>query len=172
MNPNFEIMTNADMKILTKDYLSKIFPSSGIFLFVFLIIFIYSSFNQNFGLQFFILTTFALILGIVIFYLITQKHRLDLKDKHVKLQNEIVEDRIYKLDYEPGSATVPVNLLSLFFFKKIFMREMKEMPIYYIVIKGERIYLDKTNFDRTEIGKPIKIRLTENTNIFLGLKTI
>jgi hypothetical protein len=172
MNSASGIMSKNELQILKKEYLNRIFPSTTIFLFLFLIIFIYSSFNNSFGLAFLLLTFFAVAVGTSYFYLITQKIRLDLKFRKVNLLTEIIEDKVYKLDYEPGSASLPVNLLSLLFLKKISKLKMKEMHIYYIVVQGEKIYVDKKDFEKAEIGKPIIFRRTENTQLFLGLEAL
>jgi len=172
MFPNISEMTKKDLKTLRQAIWQQVFPSLAIVLFLFLVVFIYSSINNNFRWMFIFTTCISIVLGLVIFLVITRKYRMDLKYRGVKFHKEIVEEKMYKLDYEPGSATVPVNFLSLLFFRKIFLREMKEMHLYYIVVQGERIYLDKNDYEKVEKGKPIIIRRLQNSNLFLGVQII
>ncbi|HOY32558.1 MAG TPA: hypothetical protein PKW80_11825 [Bacteroidales bacterium] len=165
-------LTEKEIKFLKRTLWRQIFPSLTITLFLFLIIFVYSSLNNNFGLVFISLTFSSVIIGTIVFLIITRKYKLDLKTGQVKQENEIVEDKIYKLDYEPGSRTFPVNLLSILFIKKISQTEMIEMHIFYIMVKGERIDLDKDDFQKAEKGQPIIIRRTPISNTFLGVQTI
>jgi hypothetical protein len=118
------------------------------------------------------MTLIFVIIGTIVFFSITRKYRLDLKTGQVKQEKEIVDDKIYKLDYEPGSRTFPINIFSIIFIKKISQIEMKEMQIYYINVKGERIDIDKNDFERVEKVQPIIIRRTPNANLFLGVQTI
>ena len=171
MNTVFENMTANDLKKVRLDFFSKIFHSSVVTLFLFLIVFIQSSLKNSFGLSFTILTILILLIGTITFHFLTRKHRIDFKEKKVLLEPKIVEDCVYKVDYEPGSATVPVNLLSLLFFKQIFMRKMKEMHIYYIVVDGERIFLEKEEFEKTEKGKQIFLRKARKSELYLGINT-
>lgn len=171
MNTTIENMTLEDLKKVRLDFFSKIFPSSVVTLFLFLIVFIYSSLNNNFGLTFILVVILSLLFGALTFIFLTKSHRIDLSRKEVFLESKIIEDCVYKVDYEPGSATVPVNLLSLLFFKQIFMRKMKELHIYYIVVDSERIYLEKEEFEKTEKGKQVFIRKAKHSGILLGIKT-
>ena len=171
MNTKFENMTVDDLKKLRLDFFSKILPSTAVTLFLFLFALVHASFKNVFGLTFTILTILTIIIGTLTFLYLTRKHRIDLKEKKVIHETKIIEDCVYKVDYEPGSATVPVNLLSLLFFKLIFMRKMKELHIYYIVVDGERIYLEKEVFDETEKGKQIIFRKAKHSGILLGVET-
>jgi hypothetical protein len=171
MNTTFENMTVEDLKKLRLDFFRNIFPSSVVTLFLFLIVFIQASLKNSFGLTFTFLTILTILIGTIAFHYLTRKHRIDFKEKKVLLEPKIIEDCVYKVDYEPGSATVPVNLLSLLFFKQIFMRKMKEIHIYYIVVDGERIFLEKEEFEKTEKGKQIFIRKAEQTELYLGINT-
>mgnify|MGYP000934333291 CR=1 FL=1 len=172
MDSNSNFLTKIEHKTLQKDYLKKLLPSSIIFLFLFLINFTISGLNKTFGLFFYLITSISFVISAVLFYFLTRNHRLDLKEKKVLMNKTIVEDKVYKLDYEAGSATVPVNLLSLLFFKKIFLREMKELHFYYIQVKEGTIYLKKDEYEKIEIGDEIYIRRARNTNLFLGIEII
>lgn len=165
-------LTEKEIKFLKRTLWRQIFPSLTVTLFLFLILFVYSSITNNFGLVFISSTLIFVLIGTIMFYIITRKFRLDLKTGLIKQEKAIVEDKIYKLDYEPGSRTFPINIFSIIFIKKISQIEMKEMHIYSIIVKGERIDIDKKNFERIEKGKPIIIRRTPNSNLFLGVQTI
>lgn len=169
MNDTFENMTVEDLKKLRLDFFSKIFPSSVVTLFLFLIIFTHASLNKNFGFTFTILTALAILTGSITFIFLTKNHRIDLKEKKIRLENKYVEDCVYKTDYEPGSATVPINLLSLLFFKQIFMRKMKEKQIYYIIVEGERIDIKKEEFEKIEKGRHIFVKKANRTRLYLGI---
>lgn len=163
-------MLSEEIKFLKQTIWKQAYPSLTVTLFLFLILFVYSSLKNNFGLIIFSLTLIIVLFGIIVFLILTRKFRLDLKSGQIKQEIDIVEDKIYKLEYEPGSRTFPVNLFSIIFNKKISQIEMKEMHIYYIIVNGERIDIDKNNFEKVEKGKPIIIRRTPNSNLFLGLQ--
>lgn len=165
-------LTEKEIKFLKRTVWRQIFPSLTVTLFLFLILFVFSSINNNFGLVFISLTLVFVIIGIIVYFIITRKYRLDLKTGQVKQDKEMVEDKIYKLDYEPGSRSFPVNIFSIIFIKKIAQIEMKEMHIYYIIVKGERIDIEKNDFEKVKKGQPIIIRRTPNSNLFLGVQTI
>lgn len=166
-----ETMTETDLKKVRYDYRMNIFPSAMVTLVLILITLIYSGLNKNSGLSSILLIFITLIVGIVVFILITRKHRLDMKLRKISVERVVVAGKEYKLDYEAGSASLPVNVLSFIFINKIARREMKELHIYCIVVGGEKFYLDKINFDKTEIGGNILIRRTVNTRLFLGFET-
>jgi hypothetical protein len=88
-------------------------------------------------------TILTIIIGIITFILLARNHRLDFKKKKVLTENLIIEACVSKDEYETGGVTFPVNLLSLLFFKQIFMRKMKELHFYSIVIDDERVYHEK-----------------------------
>ncbi len=165
-------MTEMDLKILRNEYIRKIYPSSLVSLILILIIWIYYGFHKNDGLLSMLLGIFALLIGVVVFIIITPNYRKDLKCKKVSIEKAVVEDKEYILDYEAGSASLPVSLLSILFIKKIAQREMNEVHIYSILAGGEKYYLDKINFDKIEIGSNILIRRTENTHQFLGIEAV
>ena len=86
------------------------------------------------------------------------------------LEQEIVQQKVYKKDYEAGSAAIPVNLFSFLFIKKIAKMEMKELHICYLVVKDEIMHVDKSLFDKIEIGDTIIIRRAHNSKLFLGVE--
>ncbi len=141
------------------------FPSLTCVLFLFLIIFVYSSLNNTFGLPFILLTILSAIIGVVVFLIITRKYILDLREGQVKQIEEVVEDKVYKLDYEPGSRSLPITILSIFHLKKIAQMEMNEMHIYYILVNGERIDLEKSDFERVDKGMSMYISIEKYTSI-------
>ena len=163
-------LTDKEIKVINRMIWRQTFPSLTCVLFLFLIIFVYSSLNNTFGLPFILLTILSAIIGVVVFLIITRKYILDLREGQVKQIEEVVEDKVYKLDYEPGSRSLPITILSIFHLKKIAQMEMNEMHIYYIIVNGERIDLEKTDFERVNKGMPIIIRRTFNSGIFLGLQ--
>ena len=172
MNTPRETMNERDLKTLRIDYLRNIFPSASLTLVLILIIVLYHGINKNSGQLSLLLVLFAFIVGSVVFIFLTRNHRLDMNLRKVSIERAIVEDKEYKLDYEAGSATLPVNLLSFIFIKKISQREMKELHIHSVVVNGEKFYLDKISFDKTEIGGDIIIRRAENTKLFLGVDAL
>ena len=172
MNTPSEIMNERELKKVRIDYLRNIFPSASLTLVLILIIVVFHGLNNNSGQSSLILVLLAFVVGIVVFIILTKNHRLDMKLRKISIERATVEDKEYKLDYEAGSATLPVNLLSFIFIKKISKRQMKELHIYSVVVNGERFYLDKINFDKTEIGGDILIRRAENTKLFLGVDAL
>lgn len=167
-NIQFDQLNQKELKILRKACLRQFFPSLFAALFLFLILLIYSSLNNDFGWLFYSLLIASALAGITVFLFLTRKYRADSKSGNVKLIEEMVEDKVSRLDYEPGSATVPVNLLSALFYKKIFLREMKEVHIYYAIVGSERIDLCRADWDFLEKGQPIILRRAPKSNLFLG----
>lgn len=163
-------MKPEELIILKRDYYSKIFPALGVSLLFFFVILVYASFTKSFGLYFWLLTLAAIIIGIILFNILTQKHRFDLKSRKIIIETKTIEKKFIKTDYEAGSATVPVNMLSLLFFKKIFKREMKEIVSYFVKTEDEDVYLNKSQFEKCKIGQTIIVRKTEKTNLFLSAK--
>lgn len=168
----FETMSEKELKMVRHSYLWKLLPPATLFLFLFLVILIYTGLNRNSGLTTILLTVSAFIAGNILFFSTTRDHRLDLQLRKVSIEKAVVEDKIHKLDYEPGSATIPVNLLSILFINKIASREMKELHIYSIIAGGEKYYTDKISFKKIETGSTILIRRAENTKLFLGIEAI
>jgi Na+/melibiose symporter-like transporter len=165
-------MQKNEIKSLKHTIWRQLFLSLSVSLFLFLILFIYSSFKNDFGLFFISITLICVIIGATLFFIITRKYRLDLSNGRVIQEEEIVEDKIYKLDYEPGSRTFPINILSVLFVKKISQIEMREMHNYYIIVKGERIDIDENYFNTVEKGNPIIIRRAPNSGLFLGVEPL
>ncbi len=165
-------MSEKEIKTVRHAYLWKLLPPAILFLSLALVILIYTGLNHSSGLTTVLLTVSAFIAGSIFFFSTTRDYRLDLQLCKVSVQKAVVEAKKHKLDYEPGSVTVPVNLLSIIFIKKIASREMKELHIYSIIAGGETYYTDKITFDKTEPGSAILIRRAENTKLFLGIETI
>jgi hypothetical protein len=165
-------LSGKEIKLLKRTLWRQIFPSLTVTLFLFLILFVYSSTNNKFGLAFFSLILLFIIIGANIFLILTRKYILDLKSGLAKQEKEIVEDKICKLDYEPGSRSLPINLWSVVFIKKISQSEMKEMHICCIIVKGERIDIDQKDFERAKKGQELIIRRAPHSNLFLGVQTI
>lgn len=152
------VLTDKEFKILHRDYLRMMLPSVILFLVLFFANLIYCSINKTFGTVFFLFLLLSIFLSWILFYLITQAHQLDLKQKNVSKEKEIVREKVYKKDYEAGSASISIN------------KEMREMHIYYVVVKAEKIYIDKNQYDEVEIGDTIYIRRAKNTKLFLGIE--
>lgn len=162
-------MTIQDLKKVRRDFIHKIFPSLVVTLVIFLMVFLYACFARDFGWIFLLLTSLSVVSGMIAFILFTAKHRKDLREKKVLLEEKMVDGRVEKVHHEPGSATVPVNLFSIFFIRQILMRTMKEEHVYYIVAGGEKVVLEKSEFDLTAEGQPTIIRKALYTGIFLGI---
>jgi len=152
------VLTDKEFKILHRDYLRMMLPSVILFLVLFFANLIYCSINKTFGTVFFLFLLLSIFLSWILFYLITQAQQLDLKQKNVSKEKEIVREKVYKKDYEAGSASISIN------------KEMREMHIYYVVVKAEKIYIDKNQYDEVEIGDTIYIRRAKNTKLFLGIE--
>ena len=163
-------MTIDDLKILRHDYLRNIFPSSAITLSLVLISLVYCSLKNSFGSIFMIFSSMSLGIGILAFFLLTRKHRLDFNSGKIIIEKAEIANKESKIDYEAGSATTPVNLLSIFFIKEISKREMKESIFYNFIVNGEKIPVSKTMYDQAKIGDYILIRRMENTKLLLGIE--
>lgn len=172
MHPPFAPMSEKELKTLRHAYLWKLFPALTLFLFLALVILIYTGLNRSSGLVTLLLTVSAFLAGSLVFFFTTRDHRLDLQLRRVSVEKAVVEAKKHKLGYEPGSATVPVNLLSMLFIKKIASRKMKELHIYSIIAAGETYYTDKISFKKAETGSAILIRRAENTKLFLGIEVL
>jgi hypothetical protein len=126
-----ELMSKRDCKVIRMALLRTIFPSLSIALTLFLITFLLSIFVISYGSLFIILTLMSFIIGFVAFHILSSKLRKDLSAKKAILEKGIITSKTHKIDYEPGSVTFPVTILS-FLTPKIFKREMKEMNIYIL----------------------------------------
>ena len=165
-----ELMSKRDCKVIRMALLRTIFPSLSIALTLFLITFLLSIFVISYGSLFIILTLMSFIIGFVAFLILSSKLRKDLSAKKAILEKGIITSKTHKIDYEPGSVTSPVTILS-FLTPKIFKREMKEMNIYSVLIGNMKFELTKEDYDKVEEGKDIYIKRALYSNLFLGLKS-
>lgn len=165
-------MTEKELKTVRHAYLWKLLPPAILFLSLALVILIYTGLNRSSGLTTVLLIVSAFIAGSIFFFSTTRDYRLDLQLRKVSVQKAVVEAKKYKLDYELGSASIPVNLLSFLFIKKIVSREMKELHIYSIIAGGEIYYADKLSFDKIQTGNTISIRRANNSKLFLGIEAL
>ena len=164
-----EVMSKRDCKVLRAALLRKIFPSATIALSLFLITFLLSIFAISYGYLFIILTSISVLMGIFVFFILTSNLRKDLSAKKPTFEKGIVTNKTHRIDYEPGSVTLPVTILS-FLTPQIFKREMKEINIYTAFINNIQIELTKEDYDKAEEGKEIYIKRALYSNIFLGLE--
>lgn len=147
----------------------KVFPSTTIALSFFFITFLLSIFSISYGSLFIILTFLSILAGIVAFFILTSKLRKDLSTKKTTYKKGIITNKTHKIDYEAGSVTMPVTILS-FLTPKIFKREMKQINIYSVSINNMKFELMKEDFDKAEAGKEIYIKRAFYSNMFLGLE--
>lgn len=161
-------MNESDRKVVMKKLLNQVFPSLVITLLIFLINLVYSGFKQSFGLIFIILTVFAIFSGVVVFLLLSKKYRSDLKINTVKFEEVKVDKINYRVDYEAGSASMPVSIFS-FLFPKIFNRAMKEIHIYEIILNGELFYIEKEEYNMIREGATVSIKRAFHSNLYLGM---
>jgi len=164
-------MTESDLRKLRIDYVRNTLPGIIVALLLILIIMIYFGLNHNTKASPIILISLAFLIGGIVSYLITKKHRQDLKMKSVITERAIVKEKSYKLDYEVGSASQPVNLLSFFSIKSIAQREMKELQVYSISINEERFFIEEELYNKIKEGDTVLIRRAANTKLFLGIET-
>ena len=162
-------MTNIEKKKVQKDLLSKVFPALTLTLFLFLIVLLIAALKINFGILFIILSLLALIIGVLIFIVISKKLRQDLKINKVKLITGLVKDKKHRIDYEAGSATVPVTIWTLLT-PKVLFREMKQLDIYTAWINNEKLDLVKEDYNKVEVGEEVIIRKAYFSDIYLGLE--
>jgi hypothetical protein len=165
------VMTTGDRKIIRKELYCKVFPALTIALFSFLIDIFIAIFNIGFEILFFTLMFLSIIIGLIAFLIFTKSLRKDLKSKVIRLDFGVVTKKTHRVDYEPGSATMPVTILSIFTLK-IFVREMKQVDIYSASINDEDFDLIKEDYEKTEIGGKICIRKAYQSGLFLGLERV
>lgn len=162
-------MTIDERKTIRKELLRKVFPSFTITLFIFHIIVFVAIFITGFEMLFFALSLISIIIGLLSFLIFTKSLRNDLKSNIIRLDSGVVIKKDHRVDYEPGSATMPVTLLSIFTLK-IFTREMKQIDFYTACIDDEIFDLDKSDYEKTEIGEKIWIRRSYHSGLFLKLE--
>jgi hypothetical protein len=162
-------MIDFDYKKLKKEIWSKASFSVGIVLVIFLAAFLIAILGTGFGLLFFSISAVSIIIGLIIFLSITKKLRMDLISGKVKTVDRVLKDKCYRIDYEPGSATMPVTILS-FLSLKIFNREMKQIDIYMAITEEEQFDITKDEFERIEIGEKIIIRRGYYSDLYLGIE--
>jgi hypothetical protein len=161
-------LNESDRKVVMKNLLNQVFPSLAITLLIFLVNLIYSGLNHSFGLLFVFLTGIAIFSGVIAFLLLSKKYRSDLKINTVKFEEVKVDKINYRVDYEPGSASMPVNIFS-FLFPKIYNRAMKEIHIYEIMINGELFYIEKEEYNMIREGATVSIKRAFHSNLYLGI---
>ncbi len=164
-----ELMSKKECKVIRNALLSKIFPSVAIALSLFFITFLLSIFAISYGSLFVILTIISILAGIVAFFILTGKLRKDLAIKKTSFEKGIITNKTHRIDYEAGSVTMPVTILS-FLTPKIFKREMKQINIYTVQINNMILELTKEDFAKAEEGKEIYIKRAIYSKIFLGLE--
>jgi hypothetical protein len=160
--------TERDRKVIIKAILRQLFPSLTVFLLLFLISLIYFSLQNISWEIFFLLISLSAIIGIGMFLFVSNKYRQDLKINKVKLEKGIIEKKEYRLVYEPGSASMPVGILTIFF-PKIYSREMKGLTLYEVSINGEKYTVEKEKFEYFENGDHVYIKRGYFSNLYLGL---
>jgi len=166
-----KLMSKRDCKVIRMALLRTIFPSLTIALSLFLITFLLSIIAISYGSLFVILTLMSFMMGFVAFLILSSKLRKDLSAKKTILEEGIITSKTHKIDYEPGSVTFPVTILS-FLTPKIFKRDMKEMNIYSVLIGNMKFELTKEDYDKAEEGKEIYIKRALYSNLFLGLEKL
>jgi len=164
-------MNTEDRNAIRKEMYSKIFPSLTITLLLFLIIIFVAIFNVGFGLLFITLMVLSIIIGLIFFLIFTKTLRKDLQLNVIKLDPGVVTKKDHRVDYEAGSATMPVTILSIFTLK-ILTREMKQIDIYSATINDENIDLNKIDYDKIVIGETIGVRKAYHSGLFLSLDKI
>ncbi len=162
-------MNRKDFKVIRTALLMKVFPSTTIALSLFFITFLLSIFAISYGSLFIILTFLSILAGIVVFFILTSKLRKDLSTEKTTYEKGTITNKTHKIDYEAGSVTMPVTILS-FLTPKIFKREMKQINIYSVSINNMNFELTKEDFEKAEEGKEIYIKRAFYSNMFLGLE--
>jgi hypothetical protein len=161
-------MNESDRMVVRRNLRNQAIPSLAITLLIFLIILVFSGLNHSFGFLFILLTGFAIFSGIVAFLLLTKKYRSDLKINKVKYEELRVDEKNHRIDYEPGSASMPVNTLSVLF-PKIYNRAMKEVHIYEIILNGESFHIKEEEYEMIREGANVFIKRAFNSNLFLRI---
>ena len=113
----------------------------------------------------------SFMIGFVAFLILSSNLRKDLSAKKTILEKGIITNKTHKIDYEPGSVTFPVTILS-FLTPIIFKKDMKEMNIYSVLIGNMKFELTKEDYDKAEEGKEIYIKRALYSNLFLGLEKL
>ena len=165
-------ITNKELKIIKEDYRSKVFFFIAIFGTIILFAFIYTVLAEIPRKGMLPITIISFVVCFTIVYVLTKKHRLDLKYKNAISEIVIVKDKKYKMDYEPGSASINPSIISILFFKNTVRVEMKEMPLYLITVNDEKYFVEKDLFNKMEKGDNVIFRTSEYTKLFLGFELI
>jgi hypothetical protein len=161
-------MNESDRKVVMKKLLNQVLPSLAITLLILLVNLVYSGYKHSFDLLFIILTVFAISSGVVAFLLLSKKYRYDLMTNKVKFEEVKVDTINYRVDYEAGSASMPVSIFS-FLFPKIFNSSMKEIHIYEIILKGELFYIKEEEYKMIREGATVSIKRAFHSNLYLGI---
>ena len=161
-------MNESDRKVVMKKLLNQVFPSLAITLLILLVNLVYSGYKHSFDLLFIILTVFAISSGVVAFLLLSKKYRYDLMTNKVKFEEVKVDTINYRVDYEAGSASMPVSIFS-FLFPKIFNSAMRKIHIYEIILKGELFYIKEEEYKMIREGATVSIKRAFHSNLYLGI---
>lgn len=165
-------ITDKELKIIKEDYRSKVLFFIAIFGTIMVFAFIYTVLAENPGKGMLPIGLISFSICFAIVYFLTKNHRLDLKFKTAITENTIVQNKKYKMDYEPGSVLHPFKLLSLFSFRKIELSEMKEMPWYSVTVNDEKYFVEKYFYYKIKTGDNVMVRTAEHTKLFLGFDPI
>jgi hypothetical protein len=164
-------MLENDKKTIKQEILSKISLSISLFFFLNMIFILIASLEIGFGLLFLILIVVSVALCAFVFSMTTRKLRIDLKSGKVNRIVKLLINKEFKVDYEPGSATMPVTILS-FLTPKIFNREMKQVDRYKAFFDDEEFLITKEEFDEITINKEVAIRKGFYSDLYLGIEKI
>jgi hypothetical protein len=107
--------------------------------------------------------------GLYIFYITSKKLRYDLKTGEIKKITKILINKDLKIDYEPGSATMPVTILS-FLTPKIFKGEMRQVNIYKAWTDEGEFLITKEEFEKINVNDKILVRRGYHSDLFLGIE--
>jgi hypothetical protein len=165
-------ITDKELNVIKEDYRSKVLFFSALFGSVMVIAFVISGLANTPGKGMLPsgLISFSICFAIVYFQ--TKNHRLDLKFKNAITESAIVQNKKYKMDYEPGSVLRPFKRISIFSFRKTELSEMKEMPLYSITVNDEKYFIEKELFYKIKKGDNVIVRTAEHTKVFLDFEVI
>ncbi len=105
----------------------------------------------------------------VIFYLINRKYYKDLKIGSKKVKTGKVSGKEDRTSFEAGSGTLHIPGLGDRFPKQ-WSQKMKPNYLVYFIINNYRYKVNKTLYDKTNIGDLVEMHFSEFSNTLLSIK--
>jgi len=157
-------LTDRDITFL-KEQIKPAYVFSG-FTILFLLLFDLLIFLNQFEFQLkylYLINIGLFISSILIFYLVSNKYRQDIKSNKKKTHSVKLQNKAAEITQEAGSGTLHQPILGELF-PKLWGQKMKELNVYYFVIDNNKYEVTKELFEAVEVGESIEMHYSYYSN--------